>query len=116
MEPRYETAAAEDTARYCLDVVVSILFNQQKRKALGRSLDFRYWAARLLRSQPVLKRASLDSELQGVMLGEDDVCNALYSVPGLDGRGNFVYVLQYGDGIPNFNGYIPREACQLDII
>ncbi len=51
------------------------------------------------------------------MLAQGDLCLASYSVSGLDGQGHFVYLFSYEeDGLPHFHGYIPLEACQLEII
>lgn len=116
MEPRIETAATEDTARYCLDVVVSILLNQQSRKILVRSPDYRSWKVRLLRSQPVLKRAALDAEPQGVILAEGDSCIALRLVSGFDGK-EFLRVFSFKtEGKAQFfDGYLPLDACELEV-
>jgi hypothetical protein len=116
MEPRTETAATEDNARYCLDVVVSILLNQQLRKLLVRSPDYRSWKVRLLRSQPVLKRAALDAEPQGVILAEGDSCISHHLVSGFDGN-EFLRVFSFEvENAPQFfEGYIPLEACELEV-
>jgi hypothetical protein len=117
MEPRIDTAATENNARYCLDVVVSILLNQQFRKILVRSPDYRSWKVRLLRSQPVLKRAALDAEHQGVILREGDSCVGLHLVSGFDGKEQFVRVFSFErEGkFHLFEGYLPLEACHLEV-
>jgi len=117
MEPRNQSSATEETARYCLDVVISILLRQQLRKSLSRFPEYRSWKVRLLRSQAVLKRASLDSEHAGVMLEEGAVCNSLFQVTGFDGIREFVYVFSFErGGEPHFfEGYIPIEACELEV-
>lgn len=117
MEPRTHTSATEETARYCLDVVVSILLHQQLRKSLSRFPEYRSWKVRLLRSQAVLKRASLDSEPAGVVLEEGGMCNGLFQVTGFDGIGEFVYVFSFErEGrFHFFEGYIPIEACALEV-
>lgn len=49
--PREEAAATEDNARYCLDVVVSIIRNQESRKAIVRTSPYRRWRARIPHDQ-----------------------------------------------------------------
>jgi hypothetical protein len=117
IEPRTETAATENNARYCLDVVVSILLNQQLRKLLVRSPDYRIWKVRLLRSQPVLKRAALDAEHQGIILAEGDSCIGFHLVLGFDGKEQFVRVFSSEiEGKLHFvEGYLPLEACELEV-
>jgi hypothetical protein len=116
-EPRTHSSATEKTARYCLDVVVSILLRQQLRENLSRFPEYQSWKVHLLRSQAVLKRASLDSEPGGVVLEEGDVCNGLFQVTGFDGIREFVYVFSFEKNgkLQFFEGYIPIEACELEV-
>jgi hypothetical protein len=116
-EPRTEAAATENNTRYCLDVVVSILLNLQLRKSLVRSPDYRSWKVRLLRSHPVLKRAAMDAEPQGVILAEGDSCIGLHLVSGFDGKEQFVRVfsLETEGKRHFFEGYLPLEACELEV-
>ena len=117
MEPRTETVATENNARYCLDVVVSILMNQQLRKRLVRSPDYRSWKVRLIRSQPLLKRAALDAEHQGVTFVEGDSCVGIHVVSGFDGKEQFVRVFSMPTEARQqfFEGYLPLEACELEV-
>jgi hypothetical protein len=116
-EAKDETAATEDNARYCLDVVVSVVLSQQLRKDITRVPLHRGWRARLLRAQAVLKRASLDSEPQGVILAVGDFCEARYRVSGLDGQSEFVRVhpVQWKAPPEFFSGYIPLDSCELEL-
>jgi hypothetical protein len=117
-EPRIGTCATEETARYCLDVVVSIVLHQQLRKNLSRYPEYRSWKVRLLRPHALLKRASLDSEQQGVVLAEGDTCNSLFRVSGFDGKGEFVYVFSFErEGqLQFYEGYLPVEVCDFELI
>ncbi len=118
MEPRIQTSGTEETARYCLDVPASILLHQQLREGLSRFPEYRSWKVHLLHRQPVLKRASVNSEQEGLVLEEGDVCTGLFQVTGFDGIGEFVCVFSFEkDGkFRFFEGYIPVEACELEVM
>lgn len=112
-ELKIEDAATEDNARYCLDVVIAIVVNQQFRKRLRRWSPTRSWRARILREQPVLSRASADSDTTDVTLKEGTVCNVLFCVSDFSGQGQFVRVYSFRN--PEvFDGYIPYDACELE--
>ena len=117
MEPRTYTSGTEETARYCLDVVVWILLHQQLRTGLSRLPEYRSWKVHLLRTQPVLKRAAIDSEPEGIVLEQGDMCNGLFQVTGFEGVGEFVYVFSFErEGkLHFFEGYIPIDACELEV-
>lgn len=117
-EGRMEDAATEDNARYCLDVVVAIIVSQQSRKSLQRWTPLRRWRVRLLRQQPILSRASPDADATGVTLEADTVCDALFCVSDFSGQHQFVHVFKFDtEAKPSFiEGYIPRDACELELV
>jgi hypothetical protein len=117
-EARTVNGATEDNARYCLDVVLAILVSQQSRRSLRRWSAYRSWRARLLRRQALLSRASPDAEPQAVILESGDVCSALYQVSDFSGQNQFVYVfrVQQSEAPGLIQGYIPLEACELELI
>lgn len=116
-EARIETAATEEHARYCLDVVVAILVNQQSRKSIQRWSEYRLWRARLLRTQPLFSRASTDSET-AITLKEGETYNALYWTLDFAGQQKFVFVYSLEkDAGPRFlQGFIPADACELEVL
>ena len=111
-EPGHDLAATEENARYCLDIVVSILTNQATHNALRRSRQFQQWQARLLRDEPVRARAAADAELEGTTLLSGSIHQAQSIVDALDGSGEYVLLLELTD-TSYLHGFIPRDACTI---
>ncbi len=114
-EPGDEAAATEDNARYCLDVVVSIIRNQQSRKDVIRTRPFRQQKVRLLRDQPLLTRAAHDAPLEGRTLAQGAVYDVRCLVSGLDGSGRYAAIFHFANEPPTyFSGYLPIQACDIE--
>jgi hypothetical protein len=115
-EPEHDPAATEDNARYCLDVVVSIIRNQESRKDIIRPRPSRRMRATLLCDQPLLNRAARDASADGTTLLE----GAAYDVQalvtgGMDGNEEYVEVLYLQRQPPlMITGYIPRGVCVIE--
>ena len=112
VQPVHEASATEDNARYCLDVVVSVLTKQQFRKGIVRIRRARSQTVQLLRDEPLLETASVDSERQPVTLLNNSVYQIRCIVSGMDGRGRFVQVI-HADGKNLYSGFVPVEACRI---
>lgn len=106
--PDFEAATSENNARYCLDVVVSILMKQQLRFGrVRREVNSKRWTGILNIDHPLLKKASLTST-QGVILPKGTECNVDSIVFALDGKDKFVCV-HTADAF----GFLPLGVCQI---
>ncbi len=116
-EGRIQDAATEENARYCQDAVVAIILAQQFRKRRRRWSEYRRWSAKLLHRQAVLSSAAIDADPLGVVLEEGTVCTALYCVSDFTGQNQFafIFLVQQDKNKPLIEGYIPLEACQIEV-
>lgn len=113
IEPGHQEAATEDNARYCLDVVVSIIRNQQTRSSVTRTRVNVRWRARIIRDQVLLARASLGSATETILhVGEE--YDVLARVSGIDGTGEYAHLIRLGAPPAFLNGYVPTEACTIE--
>ncbi len=112
--PDFEAAATEENARYCLDVVVSIIRNQETRKNIARSRPEGRWRARITNDTPLLKRASLNSANTGEPLraGAEYAADAV--VGGIDDVRKYVHIhhVERNPFVP-IDGFILQESCIL---
>ena len=108
-----QTVATEDDARYCLDVVVSIIRNQESRKSIVRARLYRRSRARILHDQVLLARATQEAPTE-TTLHQGDEYDAGACVTEMDGNGEYVHIFRFGPPPAYLDGYIPREACDLE--
>ncbi len=115
IEPTHHAAANEDNARYCLDVVATILTNFAAQTDRVRHLPNSAWKVTLLRDEPLRVRASADSPLEGRTLPKDAACDALAVVNGLDGTGPYLELYGVDSDPPKlWSGFIPKDACKIE--
>ena len=114
IEPCHCAAANEDNARYCLDVVVTILTNLAAQDERIRHRPSSGWKATLLRDEPLRARASADSPLAGRTLPTDAAYVATAVVDGLDGTGPYVRLLSESRTSQIWLGFVPKDACRIE--
>ncbi len=115
IQQSHHAAASEDNARYCLDVVVTILTNLAAQTDRVRRVPYSSWKVRLLRGEPLRLRASAGSPLQGRTLPKDARCDAIAVVNGLDGPVEYVELDgRLNDPPEPWSGFIPKDACKIE--
>jgi hypothetical protein len=115
IEPGHTAAASDENARYCLDVVVSILMKIQSRRSLIRTTPHtKSWTAILLGDQPLFAKADVSSVVRAVY--PEGSKFIVYSVvSGLVGTGKFLHVYQLGGQNKFLDfGYLPYESCRIE--
>ena len=113
--PEHVSAANEENARYCLDVLVSIVRNQQLRaNIIRRSSGQGYWTASILRDEP-LREYALGTSAAVAVLEQGSVWEIQAIVSGLDGV-EYLHLarMKRKAGVVVSEGYVVREACKIE--
>ena len=110
----HEAAATEDNARYCLDIVSSIIINQERHGALIRDRShFPGQQVRLLNEETLRLKAEAQSESTGPLLPTGKICSAISVVHGLDDSGEYVKAFIEQDQ-RIWLGFIPLRSCVIE--